>query len=139
MASIQLRGVDRVLARMKQARTKAVSRMRAIDGHSVSVEIPADAKYGNGTSVSAVANFVEYGTASMPPRPYMRTAKAMNAGKWRAMLRRRMVQVFAGKTSAEAALTEVGERIKQDIQASIQTEGAVDTGTLKNSYKVIVK
>ena len=104
-----------------------------MDGVTLAVGIDPSAKYPDGKSVAEVADFVEYGTRYMPPRPFMRNAKMENEASWRGLLRRAVARSIKDETPLEPLLEPIAERMKSDVQESIMAEGAYRTGRLHDS------
>ena len=135
---IKVKGLEKVRENLAKAARRAQELKRSLNGRSVTVGIPACAKYPDGTPVARVAAMVEYGTAKMEPRPFMRTARAENSAKWRAMLKTAARNAALGKTTIDKALMRVGETMKRDIQDAVMAQGAVRTGRLRDSFTVTV-
>lgn len=87
-------------------------------------------KYDNGVYVASVANFNEYGTAKIPPRPFFRNAVAKNSNKWNDIL----TNELRNSVDVELAYHRVGEVAKGDIVESI-----MQTNTPPNSPLTIAK
>jgi len=69
-----------------------------------------------GTSVAQVAFWQEYGTATIPPRPFFRTMIAKKEASWGGVLAKNLK---ATSNDADAALKLVGSVIKDQLQTSI--------------------
>lgn len=139
MSGFQTTGGDRIIGKLRQMERNARETVRSMNGRQVSVRIPAGAKYPNGTPVRKVAMFIEYGTASMPPRPYMRMARAEHKAEWWNMIRREMRLVVKKQETVTQGLKKVGAKMEQDIKAAVTAVDAVDTGRLRDSYKAVVR
>ena len=139
MSAMMVRGIESARARLRRVERYAVETARSLNGKQVKVAIPESAVYPNGKKVRDVAMFVEYGTANMAPRPFMREARAENHSKWWNAIRRGVSQVARGETTVDAALETVGEMVKADIQKAITDCDAVDTGRLRSSFEVQVQ
>lgn len=135
--------------------TKVLSDMtNNLEGENVlSVGFLAGATYPDGTPVASVAFWNEFGTVNSPPRPFFRTMISDESGSWPALMANAVK--YTGY-DANNALSIVGEKIKDDLLASIAgwTEPAnssytiaqkgfnkplVDTGHMMNSIGYEVK
>ena len=119
--------------RMKREVEAKIRTLKAMDGITLSVGIDPSAKYPDGKSVAEVAYLVEYGTRYMPPRPFMRNAKAENAAAWRGRLRRAVERSLKTGEPIAALLDPIAQKMKSDVQESIMAEGAYRTGRLHDS------
>lgn len=128
---------------------------------TVEVGIPEEAKYPNGKSVNEVAMTMEFGNGKTPPRPFARQAIASDKADWKESIGKKLNKVAHGKTgSARMALKALGNEVRESIVRSIErlvnpalapstiatkkAKGSkrpekplIDTGTLKNSFKVV--
>lgn len=84
---------------------------------SVKVGIPLTARYPTGERVAQVAFWNEFGTARIPPRPFLRSAIARNKSAWIETAR----AALSRELNARAALELVGEKARGDIVMSITT------------------
>jgi len=106
-----------------------------------------NATYPDGTPVAAVAFWNEFGTTTIPPRPFFRTVIAEKSGEWADRLGKTAVHF---EYDADKVLNLMGQTIVEDIQQSIvgwtDPENAastvakkgfnkplIDTGTMQNS------
>lgn len=100
---------------------------------SAGVNAPEDTTphTGGPATIGAVAAFAEFGTAKVPPRPFLSTAFDVNVRKWKDQLTRAIsAQVIDGAPdSTEAARAQ----IVQDIQGQIRAFDVIDTGLLHDS------
>ena len=124
---------DRVAREIKKRVEKVISRMKRMDGMSVSVGIDPAARYPNGKPVTEVAELVEYGTRYMEPRPFMRTAKEENYESWRGILRRGIAKAAKTGESPVGEFQRAADKMKSDVQESIMDYAAYRTGRLYNS------
>lgn len=83
---------------------------------SVSTGFLSGATYPDGTPVPAVAFWNEYGTSTIPPRPFFRTTIAEKNGEWAKKLGKAVVHY---EYDTEKILDFMGQTIQQDVQASI--------------------
>lgn len=72
------------------------------------------ATYPDGQNVASVAFWNEYGTARIPPRPFMRTTIAQNRENWVEMVKK-LVPVHG----ADLSLLKLGEEMKGKLVFSI--------------------
>ena len=119
--------------RVKRDIESKIRTARAMNGIRLSVGINPAAHYPNGKSVAEVAELVEYGTRRMPPRPFMRVAKAENEAAWRGRLRRAVDKSLKTGQPLDSLLEPIAQKMKEDVQESIMNFGAYDTGRLHNS------
>ena len=127
-------GTFESVARSIQKRVETViSRMKRMDGTSVSVGIDPAAKYPNGKPVTEVAEYIEYGTRYMAPRPFMRTAKDEKYESWRGILRRGFLKAAKTGESPMPDMIRAAEKMKADVKQSILDYGAYRTGRLHGS------
>jgi hypothetical protein len=91
------------------------------EGKTLRVGFLETEKYPDGTPVAQVAYWNENGTATAPPRPFFRTMIAAKSSGWGGALGKAMV---ANKYDADAAMSLVGEGIKDQLRTSIiETNG----------------
>lgn len=119
--------------RVKRDIEAKIRTLKAMDGITLSVGIDPTAKYPDGKSVAEVADFVEYGTRNMPPRPFMRNVKTEYSAAWRGMLRRAVEKSAKTGQRLEPLLEPIAQKMKSDVQESIMAEGAYRTGRLHDS------
>lgn len=110
MVEVTVLGVQAIMKGLKDVAD------RLGDSPSLSVGFLEGATYADGTSVAEVATFQEYGTRSIPPRPFMRNTIKEHGGEWAGnaaqLLRENNLDL-----SIVAPL--MGELIKGQIQQSI--------------------
>lgn len=73
-----------------------------------------EAKYSDGKQVAQVASQNEFGTHSIPPRPFFRNAIAKNSQKWMKFFKKN-----AKEQPPYKAMGMLGEMIRSDIVQSI--------------------
>lgn len=56
----------------------------------------------------------------IPPRPMLRNTKELHGKEWVSTSRKLSKQVLDGKLDPEAALNQLGEKIKEDIRSTMQ-------------------
>lgn len=81
--------------------------------------------YPDGTPVAQVAYWNEFGTKSMPPRPFMRQAIAANKTEWAAKLGGALTHTGG---DVKAALTIMGQVMEGDVKEKI-TDGVFEPNT----------
>ena len=121
---------------IRELKRKVRERAETIADAKVRVYIDPDAKYPNGKRVEDVGRYVEYGTSSMAPRPFIRTAMQENSAAWRESLHKAVLMVATGKgNNYKAVLKGSADLIARDVKSSCEEFGAVDTGLLRDSVK----
>lgn len=112
-----------------------------------------DAKYQDGTPVAAVAAYNEFGTLTIPPRPFMRDTIAHNRENWGPLMG---AALKASGYNARNALNMAGEKIASQMQREITDmksppnaprtvkqkgfdKPLIDTGHMLNSVSYEVK
>jgi len=75
--------------------------------------------YPDGTSVADVATWQEYGTDTIPERPFMRTTMTQNRDEYFRLMRSMLISIIRGRASSQRSIATVALRIKNDIQDSI--------------------
>ncbi|GAN72113.1 hypothetical protein ASY01nite_13990 [Acetobacter syzygii] len=88
--------------------------------------------YKKGASVPQVATWTEFGTATAPPRPFMRNTIANNSGDWGAELE---VALKGADFDAKKALARVGMVIEGQIRDEIAALDAPPNAPLTNLLK----
>lgn len=104
-----MRGGDKFKAALKQAVDKAAS-------GTVRVGIIESQTYPNGESVAQVAYWNEYGTATIPARPFFRNTIAEKQGEWAD----KAAELLKQSDDTNHALALIGEGVKGDIVETIQ-------------------
>ena len=75
----------------------------------------ADTKYDNSTVVANVASWQEFGTATIPARPFMRPARNKNLNKWTNLLNHNLKTTHNVVQSLDALALVVEGDIRQAI------------------------
>ncbi len=97
-----------------------MARVLALDGHGVKVGVQSDAGSHDGTSLLDIAIYNEFGTDTIPARPFIRDFANKN-GKVLGIAMDRMADaVTAGKKSVGDALGTLGEFAQQHQQAHVR-------------------
>ena len=133
------RSISEFADRVRRAVDAKIRTAKAMDGIRLTVGIDPSAHYPNGKPVAEVAELVEYGTRSMPPRPFMRVAKSENEAAWRGRMRRAVVKSFKTDLPLDHLLDSVADKMKEDVKESIMSFGAYRTGRLHDSVVASVE
>jgi len=111
MATRVLRGGDKLQRALEQLAQK-VDR-----GGTLRVGFLEGATYPDGTPVASVAQYNEFGTPRIPPRPFMRNTISEHSHEWGPALGKALQ---ASDYDTNAALSLVGEGISRQVQDSIR-------------------
>lgn len=82
---------------------------RRLERHAVKVGIQADETYEDGTDLLDIAIYNEFGTETIPSRPFMRQTADMNRANAAKVGERYYDMILAGQMTAFQALQRVGE------------------------------
>jgi len=97
----------------------------ALNGSVLTAGIHDDTgDYPDGISIAEVGFFHEFGTKNMPARPFMRTAVITGADAINRRLRVGMKLIAENKQSSDVMLANVGRKLKEEIQRSIEAARA---------------
>lgn len=108
MANLSIKGGDKW--------RKALSRLAQDKKIMVRAGVLEGAKTTDGKSVATYAAYNEFGTATIPPRPFMRNTLTRERENWA-----RGVEAFIGRgMTPEGALRAVGARMADDIRKTIR-------------------
>lgn len=138
---------------------KFFKKLRVLDGHEVVVGIPAkegEEEYEKGAPLIMIASVHEFGYEDIPQRSFLRDTFDINANKYDKFLRQASKKVAKKGENPKKAYFMLGEiargdvikRINQGIDpplkpATIARKKSslplVDTGTLKNSIRAVVR
>lgn len=124
----------------------------------VAVGIFQGDKNGEGVQIAEYAAYNEFGTDTIPSRPFMRTALDENRSDINADIDRQSARLTGGQVTARGALTIIGQKHASRIQNTItgrdflprlspqtveakkgSTKTLVDTGALVNAVKISVR
>lgn len=98
------------------------------------------ATYPDGTPVAAVAFWNEFGTTTIPPRPFFRTVITDKSSEWADRLGKAAVHF---EYDADKVLDAMGQTIVEDIQQSIvgwtDPENAASTVAKKGFNKPLIE
>lgn len=96
-----------------------VRQVNALDGHGVKVGIQSDAGTHEGTSILDIAIYNEFGTETIPARPFIRDFAEKNARVLGAAMDRIANKIERGAT-VDAGLAQLGEFAQQNQQAHVR-------------------
>lgn len=96
-----------------------VRQVNALDGHGVKVGIQSDAGTHEGTSILDIAIYNEFGTETIPARPFIRDFAEKNARVLGAAMDRIATKIERGAT-VDAGLAQLGEFAQQNQQAHVR-------------------
>lgn len=144
------RDIDRGWKKIKRELQRA-------QGLEVAVGILSGAQ-SEGQSIAEYATYNEFGTKNIPSRPFMATSFDENKDAIDNDFRRQTVNILSGKSTANAALTIIGQKHAQRIQKTIKsrnflpklsdstikakkgsTKTLVDTGAMVNAVQISVR
>jgi phage gpG-like protein len=86
-----------------------------------------EAQYEDGTPVAYVAAIQEFGTGSIPARPFMRPTIAAKRTEWASLIRKGFKAALAGKAAITQVYGQVGMSAAGDVSKTI---AAVDSPPL---------
>lgn len=90
-----------------------ISRMKSIEGKKVEAGV-----FGGFAEKKAMWN--EYGTSrGIPARPFLRNSQYEHESEWGQQVGQNMVEVFRGSISGQAVGLKLGEKMANDIKATI--------------------
>lgn len=81
---------------------------------------------GAGLTNVELARILSFGSKHIPPRNFMALAARDNRRAWVRALMKMGREVLAGRTTMEAALATLGERVERDIQRAMRHIGIPD-------------
>ncbi len=93
--------------------------VQALDGHGVKVGIQADAGTHDGTSILDIAIFNEFGTETIPARPFIRDFAQKNEKVLGVAMDRMATRVEQG-VALDSALSQLGQFAQQGQQAHVR-------------------
>lgn len=115
--------------KIKEALKEAIGDDLDLKDPTLEVGFFKEATYPNGKPVAQVASDNEFGTSTIPPRPFFRNAIEKNGNKWGDVFKQ-----SAKTLSPYKSLGKLGEVIRSDIVQSIN-----QTNTPPNSPITIAK
>lgn len=139
---IDIKGVDELCERLRKQMKKVKGARAGYIGNQ---------SYPNGLTVAENALIQEYGTDTIPPRPFLRKTLKQQK-KWAKFTKEMFDANGDGTLTLEQIAGQVGIMMKQDIQDSINSnipppnaestirqkgssKTLIDTGTLRNSVQ----
>ncbi len=134
--------MQEAINRIEKLRTALRANVRTAgfgDGNAkvkVTVGVSPSARYKNGMPVTEVAQFLEYGTVNMAPRPFMRYAAAAYGQRWRRRIAAALRDAIMRGVTPTRALASVTRSMADDVRQSMTEVGIHKrTGTLAASIK----
>lgn len=127
-----------------------------IDKAVVKTGIQSDAGENEGVSIAEYAAFNEFGTRTIPERPFMRKTFDDNLANYNKLIERLFKGMLSGKLDAKFAFDTLGQQTEDDMkdtitngnftanaQSTIDKKGSssplIDTGTMRNSIRYEVE
>ena len=92
-----------------------------IDKAVVKTGIQSDAGENEGVSIAEYAAFNEFGTRTIPERPFMRKTFDDNLSNYNKLITRLFKGMLDGKIDAEFAFNVLGQQTEDDIKNTIAT------------------
>lgn len=150
--TIKDRGLKKIIKEYNKARNKEDS--------FVTIGLHKDATYPDGTSVGEVAFYNEYGTKSIPARPFLQLTLLTYMKEFEELHKKLLNKLLNGKANIETILKSLGFRIQAKIQNTIKQASSwadpnsastltrkstgrplIDSGTMLNSvgYQITVE
>jgi HK97 gp10 family phage protein len=93
--------------------------MEDIARKRLSVGFFPEAKYEDGTPVAYVAAIQEFGTDTIPARPFMRPTISENRTKWVELIRKGFKAAMAGRVTITQVYGQVGMSTAGDVSRTI--------------------
>lgn len=137
---------------------RIVNNIRAANRQEVVVGILEGSKNGEGASIAEYAAANEFGTNTIPSRPFMRTAFDENRADIHADIDKQGNRMVTGEITARTALTIIGQKQASRIQNTItgrdflpklaeetirrkkgSTKTLVDTSAMVNAVQISVR
>ena len=134
-----------------------VRELERAKGLEVAVGI-LEGSQSEGTSIAEYASYNEFGTDDVPSRPFMAISFDENVAEINADFQRQSNQMVAGRKTATAALTVIGQKHAGRIQNTItgrnisprlaestvqakkgSTKTLVDTGAMANAVQISIR
>lgn len=134
-----------------------VRELERAKGLEVAVGI-LEGSQNEGTSIAEYASYNEFGTDDVPSRPFMTISFDENVAEINADFQRQSKQMVAGRKTATAALTVIGQKHAGRIQNTItgrnilprlaestvqakkgSTKTLVDTGAMANAVQISIR
>lgn len=115
---------------------KLAAALKMLDGEVVEVGWFPAAKYESGPDagkpVAMVATEQEFGTGTIPPRPFMRTTIAEQSGAWAKIAEKLSRAVLRGESNPGDLPEMIGARVAGDVRKKISsiTSPPLSEGTI---------
>ncbi len=138
--------------------SRIINNIRAANRQEVVVGILDGSKNGEGASIAEYASANEFGTDTIPSRPFMRTAFDENRADIHADIDKQGNRMVTGEITARTALTIIGQKQASRIQNTItgrdflpklaeetirrkkgSTKTLVDTSAMVNAVQISVR
>lgn len=133
---------------------KIVRELGKINGSYTKVGVQSDAEYQDGETVASIAAKNEYGTETIPSRPFMRQSFDKNKRQLDKFKVGAYNKILSKKIDSKKALAIIGEWFQKEIVKTItngdfeanssvtqklkgSSKPLIDTGTLRSSIKHI--
>ena len=127
-----------------------------IDKAVVKTGIQSNSGENEGVSIAEYAAFNEFGTRTIPERPFMRKTFDDNLANYNKLIERLFKGMLGGKLDAKMAFSILGQQTEDDMKNTIMTgnfapnsdytiakKGSsrplIDTGTMRNSIRYEVE
>ena len=127
-----------------------------IDKAVVKTGIQSNAGENEGVSIAEYAAFNEFGTRTIPERPFMRKTFDDNLANYNKLIERLFKGMLGGKLDSKMAFKILGQQTEDDMKNTIMTgnfksnadstvakKGSsrplIDTGTMRNSIRYEVE
>ena len=94
-----------------------------IDKAVVKTGIQSNAGENEGVSIAEYAAFNEFGTRTIPERPFMRKTFDDNLANWNKLVERLFKGILGGKLDVKFAFETLGEQTQNDMQDTITKGG----------------
>ena len=92
-----------------------------IDKAIVKTGIQSDAGENDGVSIAEYASFNEFGTRTIPERPFMRKTFDDNLANYNKLIERLFKGMLSGKIDAKMAFSILGQQTEDDMKNTIMT------------------
>lgn len=107
---------------MGKAIEDVIKRIRDAKRIRIKAGVLGGAKYLDGKSVADVAAYQEYGTSTIPARPFLRTTLANNSDDWAAGMGKMLGQYLAGKRDLDDVCNRMGAAMQDGILETIDSD-----------------
>ena len=97
---------------------KLLAQLESLDGASAAAGVEEGRSYPDGTPVSEVALYNEYGTSTIPARPFLSRAWENSSEQIRSLCRQLAAGLAEGG-DADSALEEIGRALQEAVREEI--------------------